>query len=124
MIAFRKRHPSIGRSGFWSEDVHWYGVDGQPDLSYDSHTIAFFLSGSRIADDDLYVMINAFWQDLDFTIQEGAPNDWHRIIDTAHNAPEEISDANCGEPLSSISYKVAARSIVVLVRFRSGKAET
>jgi glycogen operon protein len=124
MIAFRKSHPSIGRGGFWSEDVHWYGVDGQPDLSFDSHTIAFFLSGSRMGDDDLYVMINAFWQDLDFTIQQGALNDWHRIIDTARNAPEDILEPGRNESLSSMRYKVAARSIVVLVRCRSDEVET
>ena len=47
MIAFRKAHPSIGRSGFWGDQVRWYGVSGQPDLSYDSHALAFFLSGHR-----------------------------------------------------------------------------
>ena len=26
MIAFRKAHPSIGRSRFWRDDVRWYGV--------------------------------------------------------------------------------------------------
>lgn len=114
MIAFRKDHPSIGRSGFWSDDVHWYGVSGQPDPSYDSHALAFFLSGSRIGDDDLYVMINAFWQDLDFIVQEEASG-WCREIDTARDAPEDISEPDGGEPLSSVRCKVAARSVVVLV---------
>jgi glycogen operon protein len=77
-----------------------------------------------MGDDDLYVMINAFWQDLDFTIQQGALNDWHRIIDTARNAPEDILEPGRNESLSSMRYKVAARSIVVLVRCRSDEVET
>ena len=70
MIAFRKAHPSIARSRFWREDVRWYGVNQAPDLSFDSHTLAYCLHGSSQGDVDLYVMINAFWEDLDFAIQK------------------------------------------------------
>ena len=120
MIAFRKAHPSIGRSAFWGDDVRWYGVAGQPDLSHCSHTIAFVLRGSLVRDDDLYVMVNAFWEDLEFVVQEGTAEDWRRVIDTSRNSPEDISEPDRGESLSSIRYKVAARSVVVLVRSRSG----
>jgi len=34
MIAFRKAHPSIHRSTFWREDVHWYGNSGPVDFSF------------------------------------------------------------------------------------------
>ena len=71
----------------------------------------------------LYVMINAFWQDLDFIVQEGAAEEWLRVIDTSRNTPEDISEPDRGEPLSSISYKVAARSIVVLVRSRADRVK-
>ena len=123
MIAFRKGHPSIGRSGFWRDQVRWYGVAGQPDLSHDSHTLAFFLSGSQVGDNDLYVMINAFWQDLDFIVQEGAAEEWLRVIDTSRNTPEDISEPDRGESRSSIRYKVAARSVVVLMRSRADKVK-
>jgi isoamylase len=118
MIAFRKAHPSIGRSRFWRDDVRWYGVNGQTDLTYYSHSLAFFLNGSIAVDDDLYVMINAFWQDLDFTVQEGAVEDWLRVIDTSRNSPEDIVEPDSGQPLSSINYKLSARSVAVLVRRR------
>jgi isoamylase len=120
---FSQGHPSIGRSGFWRDQARWYGVAGQPDLSYGSRTSAF-LSGSEICDDDLYVMINAFWQDLNFIVQEGAAENWLRVIDTSRNAPDDISKPEHLETLSSIRYKVAARSVVVLVRRRSDKVET
>jgi glycogen operon protein len=61
MIAFRKRHPSLGRSRFWREDITWYGVDQRADLSNDSHSLAFCLHGASQEDDDIYVMINAYW---------------------------------------------------------------
>src|SRR6185437_8841113 len=45
MIAFRKTHPSIARSRFWRQDVHWYGTSHTPDLSINSHTLAYCLHG-------------------------------------------------------------------------------
>jgi isoamylase len=84
---FHKVHPVIGRSRFWREDVHWYGVGKDVDLSYDSHSLAFLLSGSSQRDEDLYVMINAYWEELLFTIQEGQVSDWQRVIDTSLPSP-------------------------------------
>jgi glycogen operon protein len=59
MIAFRKTQPSLGRSRFWREDIHWYGVGPAVDRSPWSHSLAFYLHGSTQQDTDLYVMVNA-----------------------------------------------------------------
>ncbi len=116
MIAFRKAHPSIGRSSFWEGDVRWHGVGAQPDQSYVSHTLAFFLQGAYLSDADLYVMINAYWEDLDFTIQEGQAAQWRRVVDTSLDTPADILEPGREERLSSLRYKVGARSVVVLTR--------
>jgi isoamylase len=116
MIAFRKAHSSLGRSRFWREDVHWYGVGKDVDLSYDSHSLAFFLSGFSQQDDDLYVMINAYWEDLLFTVQEGQMSDWRRVIDTGLASPEDFCKPGQEQELRSLTYRVRPRSIVVLVR--------
>lgn len=71
MIASRKALPSLIRSRFWRENVHWYGVGLDVDLSHDSHSLAYFLSGASQQDDDRYVTIIAYWEDLFFTVQEG-----------------------------------------------------
>ncbi len=68
MIAFRKAHPSLARSRFRRDDVSWYGVDGQVDLSYSLHSLTFCLHGSSQQDGDIYVMINAYWENLSFRI--------------------------------------------------------
>ena len=116
MIAFRKAHPSLGRSRFWREDVHWYGVGPEVDLSYHSHSLAFFLSGASQQDDDLYVMINAYWEDLSFTIQKGAAHDWRRVIDTGLPSPDDFREPGQEQVLQSLRCRVKARSIVVLQR--------
>ncbi|HWC17849.1 MAG TPA: hypothetical protein VG498_12595, partial [Terriglobales bacterium] len=116
MIAFRKAHPSLCRSRFWRDDVSWYGTGREVHLSYDSHTLAFSVHGASHGDDDIYVMINAYWEKLPFTIQEGSPSDWVRIVDTALPSGEDFSEP--GLPLTEIRYGVAPRSVVVLVRRR------
>jgi isoamylase len=116
MIAFRKGHPSLMRSRFWREDVAWYGTSEKADLSYDSRSLAFCLHGASQNDDDIYVMINAFWEPLEFHVQEGVAREWARVVDTALASPEDFSDR--GEPLKMASYLVAPRSVVVLLRRR------
>ena len=73
MIAFRKSHRSIGRTRFWRDDVHWYGVGRDVDLSHESRSVAYCLHGASHGDCDLYVMINAYHEPLDFEIQEKRP---------------------------------------------------
>jgi glycogen operon protein len=114
MIAFRKSHPSLCRSRFWREDISWYGVGPMFDLSPESRSLAFCLHGASQDDDDIYVMINAYWEELQFQIQEGAPQDWARIVDTDLPSPLDFSEY--GLPLQRSIYQVAPRSIVVLVR--------
>ena len=117
MIAFRKSHPSLCRSRFWREDVSWYGTGPTVDLSPDSRSLAFCLHGASQADDDIYVMINSYWEELQFRIQEGTPQDWLRIVDTSLPTPDDFAEP--GVPLKHATYQVAPRSIVVLVRART-----
>ncbi len=114
MIAFRKAHPSIFRVTFWRDDIHWYGPQGLTDLSDESRTLAYCLKGESEYDNDLYVMINAHWEDFDFAIQEGAG--WKRVIDTSLPTPQDILDPGNEEPIGSSVYRVKARSVVVLIK--------
>lgn len=116
MIAFRKAHPSLCRSRFWRDDVHWYGVGPIVDVSLESHSCAYCLHGRSAGDRDLYVMINAYWEDLTFTMQEGAVGQWRRVIDTALESPLDVCEEGGEVRVTSQAYVVKARSIAVLVR--------
>ena len=116
MIAFRKAHPSLSRSRFWREEVSWYGVDGQVNLGYSSHSLAFCLHGASQQDRDIYVMINAYWENLSFQIQEGGVKDWMRVADTSMPSPLDLLEIGKEKPLRSLNYGVKARSIVVLLK--------
>jgi isoamylase len=114
MIAFRKSHPSIGRSTGWATDVRWHGVAAAPDLTPYSRSLAFHLRDQADGNGDLYVMINAYWESLTFEIQAAGP--WRRIIDTALTSPSDIVEPAAAPPIVEQRYNVAARSVVVLCR--------
>jgi glycogen operon protein len=116
MIAFRKAHPSISRSRFWREDIRWYGAAGQPDLSRESRSLAYFLRGAAESDQDLYVMINAGGKPLPFLIQQGKPDSWGRVIDTSLASPLDICDPGNEKPVRDAQYVVSPRSVVVFIR--------
>ena len=114
MIAFRKGHPSLCRSRFSRKDIRWYGI-GPGSTSPDSHSFAYCLHGQSVGDCDLYVMINAYWEDLTFTMQEGAVGQWQRVVDTSWKIPRLLRTGN-EIRVSSQTYAAKARSVVVLVR--------
>jgi isoamylase len=116
MIAFRKQHPSLARSRFWREDVTWHGVGPAPDLSFESRSLAFHLSGASVGDADLYVMINAWWEPLEFAIQQGRASEWRRVVDTAAEPPDDFREASARVPVDGLRYAVGPRSLVVLLR--------
>ncbi len=123
MIAFRKAHPTLGRGRFWRGDVRWYGVGDSTDLSYNSHSLAYCLLGASQGDRDLYVMINAYHDPLRFTIQENRADGWRRAIDTGLESPNDIVEPGREVTVTSMEYRVDARSVVVLIGQNAGTAQ-
>ena len=95
----------------------FHGVKlNQPDWSRCSHSFA--LSG-ELTNERLFahLMFNAFWEPLDFELPvsgSGAMN-WFRWIDTALEPPHEICDWNRETRVAESTYRVGARSVVVLI---------
>ena len=90
MIAFRKAHPSLGRSRFWREDVRWYGTSPVVEMGPHSRTLAIYLSGARQNDADLYLMINSADGDRNFEIQEGGIGQWQLAFNTGLSSPDRL----------------------------------
>jgi glycogen operon protein len=89
------------------------------DLGPESRCLAYALRGASVGDDDLYVMINGHWEDHSFTVCEGQPSEWRRVVDTARPSPEDIVAPGSEQKLESANCLVQARSLVVLRRERS-----
>lgn len=130
LIAFRAAHPSIARSIGWGQDVTWHGIDGgEPDLRPMSRAVAWHLRGGVMDDDDLYVLVNGWNEDLDFALPEMARFDvpgeggaaqrcWVSVIDTAHDGVDAIQTSpqpDAGAVRDMARIRVEARSIRVLL---------
>lgn len=118
MITFRKKHPTLARSRFWREDVCWHGTGPDIDMTRESRRLAFYLDGASQDDADLYVMINAHWEDAVFEVQQTGLAGWKRVVDTSAASPRDIIDETSAPQISSALMEVKARSIVVLLRSR------
>jgi isoamylase len=113
MIAFRRAHPSPSRSRFWREDV----VGTAQPARQIGPSLAFCVRRQSQKDQDIYVMINASWEDLNFTVQ-GKAGEWLCAADRALASPADFCDAGHEKKVNSLNYNVKARSVVVLLRAR------
>ena len=95
----------------------FHGVKlNQPDWSPLSHSFA--ISGELKNEGvSAHIIFNAYWEPLDFelpVLADGSQN-WWRWIDTALDPPHEICEKNGETRVSKSTYRVGARSVVVLI---------
>jgi isoamylase len=100
-------------------EFDWHGVRlGKPDWADGSHSIACTIRSTPLQFPLwLHVMINAYWEALEFDlppIPAGTLAGWSRWIDTALESPEDITDAPVAPLVRETQYRVAPRSVAVL----------
>ncbi|MFL6017432.1 MAG: glycogen debranching protein GlgX [Gaiellaceae bacterium] len=122
-FTLRREHPVLHQR-HWPAGITWLTPDGRemqgPDwqaryaravgMLLDGEEIRGRASdGSRVRDASLLVLLNAWWEQLDFTLPEGR---WSLLLDTADaNAGAGSRTHTAGEPVT-----VAGRALVVLER--------
>jgi isoamylase len=106
LLALRHRHPQLSQPEWWGGDVRWFGTAGPADTGDSSRSLAWHVG-------DLYVIANAYWEPLTFTVQ--APGRWLRIVDTARESPDDIVEPSAASTVAG-ACDVAARSVVILER--------
>jgi glycogen operon protein len=128
LLAFRQAHPVFRRrrflAGVEASELGWYtpagtaltqGEWGDPN----ARSLAIYLDGSDdpdrgadgrpLVDDDFLVLVNGWWEPLDFTIPATRPQQaWHQEIDTF--------DPNASRAVASPgqTVRVGPRSVLVL----------
>jgi glycogen operon protein len=124
MIEFRKRHAALRQGRFFTgavnqrglADVTWHGTMlGAPGWSDpEARVLAMTLAGFN-GDPDLHVMLNMYWESLEFELPAVPGRCWFTAVDTAQTPPHDIADPG-GEPaVTGTTCTVQARSVVVLV---------
>ena len=123
LVAFRQRHSSLRRVSFVAHPccprVEWHGVKlGQPDWSWDSRSLAMhlFSEDEAGAQEHIYLIANAHWEEHAFELPTVPGFAWHRFVDTTLPSPGDIS-ANDGDDgqIQESSYLVKPRSVIILV---------
>jgi glycogen operon protein len=124
MIAFRKRHPAVHRSRFFTgevnernlPDITWHGCKLNAPGWHDPHArvLAFTLGGFG-GEADIHVMMNMYWEPLTFDLPLVGDRRWHRAVDTSLASPEDIAADGRDVPVNENKYVVNGRSIVVLI---------
>lgn len=123
MIAFRKAHPALSQPHFYTgavdepgvPDIAWHGTRlGSPGFDDpQGRALACTIAGFD-TDPDLHVMMNMFWEPLDFDIPAEPKRSWRIAIDTFAPSPHDIGDQNARAPSPRCVCPVQGRSIVVL----------
>ena len=124
MIAFRKAHPSLGRSHFWRDDVRWHGIGACPTWPTTRTAWPTGCAAPAVGDDDLYVLINGYQEALLFhSCRRASPGDWWRVVDTGLESLDDIAEPGGEVAVTSMEYRVDARSVVVLIGETAGTAQ-
>jgi glycogen operon protein len=130
LVAFRQAHPVFRRrrflAGAEASELGWYTPSGTAMTTAEwddpnARGLAIYLDGaddpdraadgSPLIDDDFLVLVNGWWEPLDFTVPATrADQDWYREIDTFDTSLTQTPTAlSAGDRLS-----VGARSLLVL----------
>jgi isoamylase len=124
MIAFRKEHTVVHRSRFFTGEVNergladasWHGCRlNEPGWNDPACRVLAFTLGGFDGEDDLHVMMNMHWDDLDFEVPTVAGRRWVRAVDTAAPSGKDVVSVKKAPKLDASTCRVAARSVVVLV---------
>ena len=123
MIAFRKTHPALWQPYFYRgetnerglADITWHGTKlNSPGLDDPvGRTLACTIAGFG-GSTDLHVMMNMFWEPLDFELPVDPGRAWHLAIDTFADSPSDIADVGQEAVVTGQRCQVQGRSIVVL----------
>jgi glycogen operon protein len=92
----------------------WHGVKlNQPDWGDNSHSVALSAELRREGV-FIHLILNAYWEPLEFELPQLQGRTWRRWINTALDSPEDIVSWEKAGPVKENRYRVADRSVVML----------
>jgi glycogen operon protein len=92
----------------------WHGVKlGDPDWSDHSLSVAL---NAKLRNEwlNFHLILNAYWEPLEFELPPLESGRWRRWIDTALDSPQDIVSWEQAPPVNGNTYRATERSIVML----------
>jgi isoamylase len=111
---FRQRKPVSLSPSSDKVYVEWHGTKlHQPDWSANSHSLAFTLEYAP-SRERLQVLLNAYWETLEFELPPSKFGNWKRLVDTSNKSPQDFVHLPEAPVVSTDHYKAMPRSTVIL----------
>ncbi|MER2556861.1 MAG: glycogen debranching protein GlgX [Candidatus Competibacter denitrificans] len=125
LIAFRLRHPTVHRSRYFIgavnarglADITWHGcvLDTPSWDDPNARALACTLGGMQGDETDIHIMMNMYWEPLDFAVPSVPGRHWYRALDTGLAVPDDIVSQGLETRMTNNSYRVDGRSVAVLI---------
>jgi glycogen operon protein len=143
VIAFRMAHPVFRRrrylAGVEAAELGWFTVAGTPMTDADwadrsALSLGIYLDGSDapdraqdgtlLTDDDFLVLINAWWEPLDFVVpaQTRDGQEWRPVLDS-YDLTSAGADGSAGPMVAGDRVMVGPRSVRVLRGLHRGDGQ-
>lgn len=121
LIQFNLKTEFFQESYYWSDQeddedtqITFHGTKlFQPDWSEHSHSLAFTLYNAQYKK-SLHIMVNAYWESLEFELPKNGIKKWKRLIDTSLNSPDDFYTPKNASVVKNKKYRLAPRSLVLL----------
>ena len=125
LIALRKRHPCLRRQRFLTgrptpgatqPDIAWHGEHLHEPAWHDAgaQLLAFTLAGQHSGEASLHVILNMSDAERTVAVPVPAGQRWRRAVDTALDAPHDVTRPGQQISVEGGHYLAQARSVVVL----------
>ncbi|TWU66045.1 Glycogen debranching enzyme [Crateriforma conspicua] len=93
----------------------WHGVKlNQPDWSDSSHCLALHAQ-LQSAEIYFHLILNAYWQPMEFELPPLDVGPWRRWIDTSLESPDDIVHQDCAPTVATNHYLAESHSVVMLI---------
>ena len=96
--------------------MSWHGCElNSPGWSDPNARALGMTLGGFYGEADVHIMLNMYWDSLDFELPQVDGRCWFKAIDTAEPSPRDIADPGEEVKVAGSSWRVRERSIVVLI---------
>ncbi len=121
LIQLRRSYGIFADERFWGEPdatrLIWHGIRPyEPDWGNASYSLACELFATQ-GGEQLYIIVNAYWEPLTFELPAPAHGKWRRVIDTSLATPDDYCEPSAAPAIGKNQYETMARSVVVLTAF-------
>jgi glycogen operon protein len=124
LIAARQKFRAARAAGYFTgevnerglPDVSWHGTQlNKPGWNDPNARCLACTRGGFGSEPDLHVVLNMYWDTLDFEVPIVPGRRWRRLVDTARPSPKDIVEDARQSTLEADRVRVEGRSVLILL---------